>query len=135
MFFSIFDLSITEKTNTMKKLTQKEIVLETVEYYRTHKRALDVNDVCKYLTEEGDMCAFGRCVINPSALIEGYYVPAQVDIEQILKTEYQGHDVDFWWELQRFHDVECHWTANELGGQDVSEVGKVFIFETFNIII
>ena len=119
----------------MKRLTQKEIVLETVEYYRTHKRALDANGICKYLTEEGDMCAFGRCAINPSALEEGKHVAVQVDIEQILKPEYKGHDVDFWLELQRFHDGLRHWTANELGGQDVSEVGKVFIFKTFNIII
>ena len=44
----------------MKKLTQKEIVLETVEYYRTHKRALSTYGECKYLTVEGDICNLFR---------------------------------------------------------------------------
>ena len=117
----------------MKKLTQKEIVLETVEYYRTHKRGLDTGGECSYLTAEGDMCAFGRCVTDPSMLKEGYGVLGQGNIEELLKPKYQGHSTGFWGRLQEFHDTWRFWTANEIGGQDVSAEGKQFIHETFKI--
>lgn len=51
----------------MKK-TKMEILDETVKYYSTHPRALE-GQMCIYLSDEGNKCAFGRCM-TASALSE-----------------------------------------------------------------
>jgi hypothetical protein len=115
-------------------MNKKAIVDETVEYYETHKRGLDYDlNSCVYHNEDGDMCAVGRCLIDPpsanytdtmdiSELIE--FMEAE-NLDEILKVEYRGHTQDFWEELQLLHDCKPHWNENNKGGQVLSEMGKV----------
>lgn len=47
-------------------MTKLDIIEETVEYYKTHNRATNKAGGCFYLSEQGDMCAIGRCCRRPS---------------------------------------------------------------------
>ena len=99
-------------------MTKEEIINETVEYYKdASKRGYnDVTRRCEYLTESGNMCAVGRCLI-PGSVMESRsqneelpqrnFIGAVTDVvnlEQILKPEYRGHSSHFWMLLQNLHD-------------------------------
>lgn len=102
-------------------MTKEEIIRETVEYYKdASKRGYDeVEEVCKYLTEGGNMCAVGRCLIPGSMMeVKRPFIPLKVvemancqasvmnieNLEEILKPEYRGHSIKFWIRLQNLHD-------------------------------
>jgi len=117
-------------------MTKEEIINETVEYYKdASKRGYNAaNKKCEYLTESGNMCAVGRCLI-PGSLMEsfsdrenlsftgetrdarasrardaqsmrncGLSVLDVANLEEILKPEYRGHSRHFWMQLQSLHD-------------------------------
>lgn len=111
-------------------MTKKEIILETVEYYKTHNRGLTILNggaLCAYFGNRGDMCAVGRCLINPKKIQTldfnmGDNVTADINkvsefinIEDELKPEYRGHSLKFWSELQHFHDYSFYWEKKEIG--------------------
>lgn len=131
----------------MKNVKQKsmlEILDETVEYYRTHPRAV-ANGDCDYATlvnGEYAFCGVGRCLIDPIGLqklignepasaknfdsvMEGFGFPEFGSLESQLKPEYRGHPVDFWQSLQAFHDSDGNWILydgqNVLSGEGISE--------------
>ena len=102
-------------------MTKEEIIRETVEYYKdASKRGYDeVKEVCMYLTEGGNMCAVGRCLIPGSLMeVKRPFIPLKVvemescqasvmnieNLEEILKPEYRGHSIKFWIRLQNLHD-------------------------------
>ena len=39
------------------------------------------------------------------------------DFVKLFKLEYEGHSVNFWMDLQRFHDNNGNWTANDIGNE------------------
>lgn len=104
--------------------TKTEIIEETYEYYKIHPQAINKNGGCSYLTEEGHMCAVGRCMTDEVVAFQkenmdegagGCKTPlndfrfhsgicSYVDLDQFLRPEYHGHSTDFWRELQKFHD-------------------------------
>ena len=113
-------------------MTKEEIINETVEYYKdASKRGYnDVTGKCEYLTESGNMCAVGRCLIPGSVMesrSQNKEVPQRnfigavtdvVNLEQILKPEYRGHSSHFWMLLQNLHDTNEFFnnvTMNEEG--------------------
>lgn len=103
-------------------MTKEEIINETVEYYKdASKRGYyDSTRRCEYLTESGNMCAVGRCLIPGSVMMSNSSLggkPARqemqhcrvsakdvTNLEQILKPEYRGHSSHFWMLLQNLHD-------------------------------
>jgi len=102
-------------------MTKDEIIRETVEYYKdASKRGYDeVEEACKYLTEGGNMCAVGRCLIPGSLMeVKRPFIPLKAvemegcqasvmnieNLEEILKPEYRGHSIKFWIRLQNLHD-------------------------------
>lgn len=102
----------------MKK-TRSEIMAETFAAYENpENRGLSPMGQCQYLTEDGKMCAVGRCMINPGnpAYINQYSLnPSGSDAITLtfneiknpdghLKDEYRGHDSEFWCDLQSWHD-------------------------------
>lgn len=102
--------------------TKKEILEETIAAYTSETRAYE--DGCKYLTSDGRMCAVGRCCVRPSFDWEGVVEHIRIsgyrgDVESLLKPEYQGHEIEFWKNLQILHDCSEHWTKDGL-----SEEGK-----------
>lgn len=114
--------------------TKIEIIKETLKYYKTHRRAL-LNNICTYLSPTGSMCAVGRCIDNIKELknTQGTIVNENIgadslnmeELDNILKSEYRGHDRSFWIELQNFHDYDSHWESNGRGNI-LTEHGKEY---------
>jgi len=104
--------------------TKLEIIEETATYYSedTSRRA-STNGMCEYLTLDGRMCAVGRCLIDPGAVVGGgaEAILGENGADKLLKEEYRGHDVNFWVYLQLFHDGN-YWDENGL-----TEKGKEFL--------
>lgn len=120
-----------------KQLTTEEIVLETIAYYRTHKRGYNpIVESCRYYLN-GKMCAVGRCLKEPHQFADCSKSVCGFDmlfkLEEQLKPRYQGHNLDFWDNLQGLHDRSNHWIYNNQGGQDLTEIGKNYIKTWFKI--
>lgn len=102
--------------------TKLKIIEETVKYYSEDVRRRAVNGIqCSYITEDGRMCAVGRCLQNPKEFgeISAYDLLLENE-DDIFKPEYQGHDPEFWEGLQKLHDNRKFWTTKgiSLNGQD-----------------
>ena len=79
--------------------------------------------------EDGRKCAVGRCLIEGKKICFGGMqkdpIFAEIEVDQIdnldshLLPEYRGHSVDFWQELQYWHDADYNFTETGL-----SEMGK-----------
>lgn len=87
-----------------------EILKETVEYYEADpsRWGMDEYNQCQYLTEDGKMCAVGRCCIAPETLKLAGSVShldiVDIKLEEALKPEYRGQSPGFWVLLQYYHD-------------------------------
>lgn len=113
-------------------MNKLEIIDETIEYYRTHKRAVRINGYCEYWTTDGRTCAVGRCCQDPP----GIHLIAQSRDDtgvsdtwfddELLKPEYRGHSVLFWTDLQRLHDVGEFWAETETG-HELTERGHHYV--------
>lgn len=106
----------------MPTKTKIQIIDETVEAYSDpNNRAIHRGenefdmDICSYLTADGKMCAFGRCELKPidcRKTVEDrvrdmdfeQYI-RQENIDKLLKPEYRGHELCFWSDVQRLHDI------------------------------
>lgn len=107
--------------------TKLQIILETYEAYKDVKnRAFDPSAcTCVYNLDDGaKKCAFGRCEIDPpkGAKLGSLYrrfgynfwvlLPSleksNAELQDALKEEYRGHDVEFWHDIQDLHDVHCY---------------------------
>ena len=120
--------------NEIKRLSVKEIIDETVDYYKTHLRGSN-DERCFYFAEyhgleEPVMCAIGRCLISPrdfEHVTKSVTFLAQTkgltNFDELLKPEYHGHPTVFWAGLQFFHDKSCYWIKTETGNE-VSATGK-----------
>lgn len=113
-----------------------KLLEETINHYSkdTSRRAVE-NGMCEYLTEDGRMCAVGRCLdkdkvdyidINSVAVdsvLAMYYQP--------FMAEYSGYWGKFWDRLQNLHDISHFWNENgltKLGEEEVEEI-KLLINE------
>lgn len=112
-------------------MTEIEIIDETVEYYKTHKRAYNENSkLCAYINPHGDMCAIGRCLLPDKAQFLVDISIALVhdltieELDPILEPKYRGKSMKFWVQLQNLHDDTSFWEPNELGGSDLSPSGE-----------
>lgn len=115
-------------------MTKIEIIEETANFYNLGNRGVrNINSgSCVYQSDDGTKhCAVGRC-IEPDALYhftdfaeedltgvrhlfedpEGLFFEKNLD--DYLKEEYRGHDIDFWADLQEFHDDTICWTDDGL---------------------
>jgi len=127
-------------------MTKEEIIDETVAYYSE-----DVNRRSKYMGTcaynsyyglENRHCAIGRCMQQHykdqgTSLHNNYECDIDCflsdlglnNIDLILEEKYHGHDLKFWIELQRLHDLDCNWTNNGLtmmGVDKVKEIKQIF---------
>lgn len=134
----------------------QEILDETIEWYSVPgRRSVDVMGDCMYLNEDGNMCAFGRCAIDPKILKErsaaGIMMPTDTDfglvgngiriqnedkiiqevyIDTVLKEQYRGHHGAFWKRLQQLHDFVSYWRDGGL-----TETGQEFVNKKIKPII
>lgn len=107
-------------------MTKLEIIEETVDYYRVNPRGVYNKVQCIYKSEEGAMCAVGRCLSedalyefrNSRQTVTGLNSRCETNnrtLDDIMKEEYRGHPLKFWRDLQIFHDSHSHWTKNGNG--------------------
>jgi len=107
-------------------MTKDEILIETVRFYSedTTRRATVALGGCTYRVPPTDTmpercCAVGRCM-TPEALNKygnhSGFVNILVnaneggDVDNILRSEYHGHDIKFWYDLQGLHDAPQNWS-------------------------
>ena len=107
-------------------MTKLEIIAETAAYYSNpSNRGKKPEGGCFYLTKDGKMCAFGRCMIDPSYLAgyggleDGEFLGANKGVtkhftQELLKPEYRGHNSSFWSALQNWHDDDSNFTETEI---------------------
>lgn len=96
--------------------TKIEIVLETIAYYCRNPRAIGTGareDFCEYLASDGSKCAFSRCCVDERVEEIKHSVGSVRTlghpVDYYLRPEYQGHDVDFWRDVQWIHDSSTNW--------------------------
>ena len=113
----------------MKK-TEIDIINETVEYYKTNPRGISEAS-CEYITDEGAMCAVGRCLKNISKLKKQLVYVGDVfslsehfDGKIPFKKKYEEPSILFWKDLQQFHDEGSYWITDENSNNTLSELGK-----------
>jgi len=111
----------------MEKLTKHQIIDETVEYYRTHSRALCSSNRCVYITSDGLVCAHSRCLtedVRNQMDVDSPYGSAKELIEEfndgdlgddIHQEQYRGHSMHFWIDIQGLHDNKGNWVKTEKG--------------------
>lgn len=97
-------------------MTPKELIEDTIEYYKTNPRGVNEYGHYAYLSEDGEKkCAVGRWidhykmdragislkVLNGFGSIDnGYYE----EIKSILKDEVKDISFELWEDLQNYHD-------------------------------
>ena len=92
-----------------------EIIDETVEYYENHPRAISSTGRCQYVTADGEVCAVGRCVENPVFLEQEFAIVESIpNLDNELREDYRGHDMEFWSDLQQLHDNDNYWDHRRL---------------------
>lgn len=117
--------------------TKLEIIDETVAYYTedVNRRAIS-GIICEYLTEDGRMCAVGRCMIAPKQEFKGVcsniytYENGEAEtieepLDNLLKKEYRGHNIDFWKDLQLLHDCNTNWNNYGLSSTGIFLVNEL----------
>lgn len=109
-------------------LTKSQIIDETELAYMDPNNRAVVGDSCRYFFH-GKMCAVGRCLIDPEKIskeINGtaYSLNNRIagGLDEVLKEEYRGHSVEFWYSLQCFHDSGCNFTVDS-----ISDLGKEYL--------
>lgn len=100
----------------MERKTKQQILKETFDYYNEDPtRRAKSDGRCQYLDNQGRMCAFGRCEIDPplsdgiSDSVIDRFDSNEDDMSDCLKEEYRGHSSNFWMDLQVFHDTDYNW--------------------------
>lgn len=107
--------------------TPKEIVEETLKYYKSHKRAVcAVAESCFYF-KGNKKCAVGRCMVDPKKFKNEdgnvYTIERKFGLESLLREEYKGHCTEFWKLLQSFHDNDHNWKEVE-GKNELTSFGE-----------
>jgi len=124
------------------RLTQEEIVRETVGFYNANNRASIEKEFaggytsakCEYITPDNKMCAVGRCltekglarVMKTCPDDSASDVDSKVGLNNVLKKKYTGHGEMFWLRLQRLHDNKNFWDEKGLNDHGVRQVKNEF---------
>lgn len=99
-------------------MTPYELVKDTIEYYKTHPRAINDDGQCEYKNCQGNMCAVGRWMnwekiksngiregyINGLGSIEGYDNEGVNIITDHLVDKVKDLPTEVWIDLQDYHD-------------------------------
>lgn len=113
-------------------MKMQNIIKETVKYYKINPRG-KYDFGCVYLGKDGRKCAVGRCLL-PEILQKTFEksITGAVDelvdslghLDTLLIKKYRGKAEKFWIDLQDFHDDNCNWIENDLGGNNLTELGE-----------
>lgn len=115
----------------MERKTALQILEETVQYYSedTNRRSINKGStMCMYKGENGNVCAYARCwkegVYKEEYELRGVKTLSRLEGSQpddLVKEEYQGHPVEFWYRIQNLHDSEYNWNTEE--GEGLTPMG------------
>jgi hypothetical protein len=110
--------------------TKLEIINETVAYYSEDpKRRANVAGFCHYLTDDGRMCAVGRCLSDEGLKIaKDYRGRINSKLIALLKEEYHIDNSEFWINLQNLHDSAENWDDNGL-----TAIGKLVVEDIMDL--
>jgi len=104
-----------------KLKTKLEIIAEVEAHFvaNPRNRALDKNKSCVYFdVDTQNKCAVGIFLKNPEWIEKKFSGLSAVEVFEksftCLKPEYQIEDVEFWRDLQRFHDYSKLWDSDGL---------------------
>lgn len=115
----------------VKQLSKREIIDETANSFTSKNRAIKENskggNECFYTDINGNHCGVGRCMTKEGLEHLGYRSISARSINSVyhngldgfLKPEYRGHSIEFWEDIQSFHDSCQNWNENGL-----TEVGR-----------
>ena len=107
-------------------MNKLEIIQELlVDTYAKNPKLRAVNEMenCRYTTEDGRHCAVGMCMTKESETNFGDFIgsfPSLIDLHDIdnhdslLQEKYHGHHIDFWSDMQVFHDTHHNFTETGL---------------------
>jgi hypothetical protein len=106
-------------------MTALEILEETIEFYQNNPRSIDsTSGACKYKSDNGNECAFQRCVETDLSEYEGLNaVMGKTDIQ--FKKGYEGYPKEFWNEIQWLHDHDDFWQDNKLSENGLKQYQKL----------
>jgi hypothetical protein len=115
-----------------KQKTKREIILETANAYTSNTRSVSFNDQCAYKAG-AYKCAVGRCLLAKSKLFNKSNIIEPItnincNINDELKSEYRGHSIEFWMDVQALHDIQGFWDKN-----GITEYGKREIESLLNV--
>lgn len=126
----------------MKQLTALEIIDETVAFYSedVSRRSLE-GGRCIYLSSTGAKCGVGRCMNEEGLKQFGGSVDSVGSLvcekamfdenifDDYLQEQYHGQNLNFWGEIQLFHDISKNWNSSEItdaGIQQARELRSLF---------
>ena len=107
-------------------MTKLEIIKELlVDTYANNPKLRAVNDMgnCRYTTEDGRHCAVGMCMTTEAEFRFREHLGSflsLIDIHEIdnhdslLQEKFHGHHIDFWSDMQVFHDTHLNFTETGL---------------------
>ena len=101
--------------------TKLEILDMVASHYNSEKRAFK-NGGCYYKTTDGRMCAVGMCMNDDSIARWGDFVGDINELDSkrrggiygMFKDEFEGHDIEFWANIQKLHDEAAFWDEEGL---------------------
>jgi len=103
-----------------------DVIRETAEFYNLNNRGVDGNGHYHYLTDD-KKCGVGRCMTDEALQrsLEGWpsigsFVQWQIGSEsylKIFKPQYKIDDIQFWEDIQGFHDVDDYWNETGLSAE------------------
>jgi len=129
------------------KHTLVTLLQETINHYHSGNRSSTESGMCSYLSDDGSMCAVGRC-LKPEYLETFHNIEKQssltyahgtaideifkadslkgLGISDVVMDEYSDITLEDWRKVQRLHDNPNHW--NDKG---LSKTGDTFIRNWF----
>lgn len=112
-------------------MNKLKILEETVDYYKIHPRGLnDSGECCYYDKNTGNRCAIGRLL----TIEQAKDVPSNgsIDVDDMVHdylvscnpTLFNGENIRFLSDLQRFHDNETLWDSDGAGNNKLTQSGE-----------
>ena len=111
----------------VKRKSRVEIIEETANFYNLTNRGYDDSiDQCVYKNGEDKKCAVGRCLNSETTPhnifkfrgdaedLESFCISQDIFLEDLFLEQYKGHKIEFWMDLQNFHDKHEYWNEDGL---------------------
>ena len=111
-------------------LSKVDILKEIAQVYSLRSRAMDGMS-CVYLSPEGRKCAFSYCCtdagVKELALANTGISGLDHKPDYYLKECYKGHSVEFWLDVQEFHDCYANWDLTGLSPTGEEKLNKLLV--------